>query len=290
MQVVSNPLSAKITELVEKSTRRLVVSAVTLAGGAFDTKQVILSDGSKVVVKLPKQNGQNLVVEGKSVDYLSSHTKLPQPKVFYVGDDAFIHEFILADGVLTFASEPQAAKMVAELHQNTSSDFGFDFDTVYQGMVQPNKKSKKWLPFFAENRLMFIAKKAMDAGFLPVETGKKIEKLASHLSKYIDEPPKPCLIHGDINSSTILCYKGEVKSFVDPAICYADNEFEFIHTGKQSSFSKKFFNIYHEIIPLRGGFFEVRLPIYNLFPILCDIKNGKTQDMDIVVQTLSRFV
>ncbi|MCQ2965949.1 MAG: fructosamine kinase family protein [Alphaproteobacteria bacterium] len=290
MQVVSNPLSAKITELVEKSTRRLVVSAVTLAGGAFDTKHVILSDGSQVVVKLPKQNGQNLAIEGKSVDYLSAHTSLPQPKVFYIGDDAFIHEFILADGVLTFSSEPQAAQMLAELHKNTSSDFGFDFDTVYQGNIQPNKKSKKWVPFFTENRLLFVAKQAMNAGYLPVEVGKKIEQLAGKLSKYIDEPAKPCLIHGDINSSTILCYKGAVKSFVDPAVCFADNEYEFIHTGKQSSFSKKFFNIYNDHMPLRVGFFEVRLPIYNLYPLLCDIRAGKTQEMDIVLQTLNRFL
>ena len=64
MQVEKNPLSAKITQIVESATHRLVVSAATLAGGRTDAKLVVLSDGSQVVVKLPKGNGDKLAIEG----------------------------------------------------------------------------------------------------------------------------------------------------------------------------------------------------------------------------------
>lgn len=289
MQVEKNTLSAKITEIVEKATRRLVVSAVTLAGGRTDAKHVVLSDGSQVVVKLPKGNGANLAIEGATIAYLKEHSELPMPKVFYSGEEVLVHEYIVADGTLTSASEPQAAEYLAKLHAISAPYYGFDFDTLYTGVLQPNTKTIKWLDFFAEHRLMFMARQALESGNLEFNTFLRIENLAQHLDKYLDEPEKPSLIHGDIWSSTILCHHGKVKAFVDPAICYADSEFEFAFSAAQSSLSKRFFNYYNEIRPFRSGFFELRQNIYNLYPILFDLKTGDLSVLPRLEKTLHRY-
>ena len=147
MQVENNPLSDQITRIVETSTGKLVVSAATLAGGFADAKHVVLSDGSQVVVKLSKDSSGDLAIEGATMDYLKHHTQLPMPELFYSGQDALVHEYIVADGTLSVESEPEAAEHLARLHAVTSDFFGFDYDTLRGGVRQPNPKTEKWVPF-----------------------------------------------------------------------------------------------------------------------------------------------
>ncbi|HBO59973.1 MAG TPA: fructosamine kinase [Alphaproteobacteria bacterium] len=288
MQVEKNPLSAKVTQIVERATRRLVVSAVTLAGGRTDAKLVVLSDGSQVVVKLPKGNGDKLAIEGSSIEYLKKHTSLPMPEVFYSDDSVLVHEYIVADGTLAADSEPETAELLAKLHEQTASQYGFDFDTLYRGAIQPNKKNGKWTDFFAQNRLLFMARQALDTGYLTSETMGRIEKLAGQLHRWLDEPERPSLIHGDIWSSSVLCRHGRVKAFVDPAICFADSEFEFAFCGVQG-LSKRFYAVYNEIRPFRASFFEVRQMIYNLYPLLSDIRLNSADAHRRIDAILKRF-
>mgnify|MGYP002520789824 CR=1 FL=1 len=288
MQVEKNPLSSKITQIVETATHRLVVSAATLAGGRTDAKLVVLSDGSQVVVKLPKGNGEKLAIEGASIEYLKKHSALPMPKVFYSDDSVLVHEYIVADGTMTADSEPEAAELLAKLHEQTAPQYGFEFDTLYGGVIQPNKKSGKWIDFFAQNRLVFMARQALDSGYLTAETMGRIEKLAGQLHRWLDEPNRPSLIHGDIWSSSVLCHHGRVKAFVDPAICFADSEFEFAFCGMQGV-GKRFYAVYNEIRPFRTGFFEVRQMLYNLYPLLLDIRLNSADAHRRVEAILKRF-
>lgn len=291
MQVQSNPLNTKVTQVIEKATKRLVVSALTLAGGlTFDTKLVVLSDGTQIVAKLPKQKDIHLSIEGATADYLINNSELPVPKVFLADDEILIHEYVIADGVLTVSSEPEAASILVKLHENTSPTYGFDFDTLYQGIMQPNKREKKWTKFFAEQRLLFMANIALKANMLPKEEMKRIEKLASVITKYIDEPKKPSLIHGDISASTVLCQFGKVKAFVDSACCYADNEFEFAMSPEQAGLTKRFYSSYNELHLLSGNFYEVCQPIYSLYPLLADLSKGNTDNLTNIKTILDRFV
>ena len=68
MQVENNPLSGQVTRIVERSTGKLIVSVATLAGGFADAKIVVLSDGTQVVVKLPKDASGDLAVEGATME------------------------------------------------------------------------------------------------------------------------------------------------------------------------------------------------------------------------------
>ena len=289
MQVENNPLSVQVTRIVESSTGKLVISAATLAGGFADAKHVVLSDGSQVVVKLFKDARSNLAIEGATMDYLKRNTQLPMPKVFYSGSDALVHEYVVADGTLSVDSEPEAAEHLAKLHDITADSYGFDFDTLIAGVRQPNPKTKKWVPFFIQHRLLYMAKQAADSGNLPAETMRRIEKFAEKMDAYLDEPEKPALLHGDITSSTVLCHHGKIKAFVDPAIYFGDPEFEFVFSGEQSSLSKVFFDRYNALKPFRAGFFEYRQSIYNLYPMLLNVKLFGSECLPRINAVLSRF-
>ena len=116
----------------------------------------------------------------------------------------------------------------------------------------------------------------------------RIEKLAGQLHRWLDEPSRPSLIHGDIWSSSVLCHHGRVKAFVDPAICFADSEFEFAFCGMQGV-GKRFYAVYNEIRPFRAGFFEVRQMLYNLYPLLLDVRLNSADAHRRVEAILKRF-
>ncbi|MBR1778713.1 MAG: fructosamine kinase family protein [Alphaproteobacteria bacterium] len=289
MQVENNPLSAQVTRIVESSTGKLVVSAATLAGGFADAKHVVLSDGSQVVVKLFKDSGSDLAIEGATMDYLKRHTQLPMPEVFYSGSDALVHEYIVADGTLSVDSEPEAAEHLARLHSISADFYGFEYDTLRGGVRQPNPKMEKWVPFFAQYRLLYMAKLALDSGNLPAEIMMRIEKFSEKIEAYLDEPEKPGLLHGDIGSSTVLCHHGKIKAFVDPGIYFGDSEFEFVFAGERSSLSKVFFDRYNALRPFRSGFFEYRQSIYNLYPMLLNVKLFGADCLPRIEAVLTRF-
>ena len=265
MQVENNPLSDQITRIVEQSTGKMVVSAATLAGGAADAKHVVLSDGSQVVVKLSKDSSGDLAIEGATMEYLKQHTQLPMPDLFYSGQDALVHEYIVADGTLSVDSEPEAAQHLAKLHSISSDTFGFDYDMLY------------------------MARQALDCGRLPTDFMTRIEKFAQKTEAYLDEPSKPALLHGDISSTSVLCHHGKIKAFVDPAIYFGDPEFEFVFASERSSLSKVFFDTYNELRPFRPGFFEYRQNIYNLYPMLLNVKLFGSACLPQINEVLSRF-
>ena len=289
MQVENNPLSAQVTRIVESSTGKLVVSVATLAGGFADAKHIVLSDGSQVVVKLFKNSNSDLAIEGTTMEYLKKNTQLPMPQVFYAGTDALVHEYIVADGTLSVESEPEAAEHLAKLHSISSDSYGFDYDTMRAGVRQPNTKTEKWVPFFTQNRLLYMAKLAAENGNLPAEMMTRIQKFSEKIETYLDEPEKPSLLHGDISSSTVLCHHGKIKAFVDPAIYFGDSEFEFVFSGQQSSLSKAFFDRYNELRPFRSGFFEYRQSIYNLYPMLLNVKLFGGECLPQIDVVLKRF-
>lgn len=289
MQVEKNPLSADLTRIIEKATKQIVLSAATLAGGRANAKLVVLSGGRQVVVKQPKGKDGTLAVEGAVIDYLKKKTKLPMPTVYYAGNDALIHDYIVADGVLTPEAEPEAATLLAELHAITADSFGFDFDTLFKERLQNNTKADRWVPFFIENRLLAAARAAIDAGKIDSVVFGKLEKLAQNLDRYLDEPEKPSLIHGDIWSSSVLCLNGHVQAFVDPAIYFADSEMEFAYSSEQSGLSGAFFRAYNEIRPFRAGYFEYRQSIYSLYPVLTALAAGDMSVLPRLEGILKRF-
>lgn len=289
MQVEKNTLSAALTRIVEHSTGQRVVSAATLSGGLVaNTKHVVLSDGSQVVVKI--SNTENLEVEGAEMAYLEKNTSLPVPKLFYSGLDVLVHEYVVADGIPDETSEKEAAELIAALHENTADSYGFEYDTAVTGLHQPNDRMRKWLPFFTENRLMHMAENAVAEGKLPADMMLRIERFAGRLDHYLDEPPRPSLVHGDLWATTILCREGKVRAFVDPALYFGDSEIEFTYSTKNTTFSKAFFDRYNEIRPFRPGYFEARQYIYNLYPLLVHVRLfAPDQYLERIDAVLKRF-
>jgi len=265
-----------------------VIGLSPLSGGCVgDVFRVDLASGVRVVVKAGS-GGSRLDLEGDMLRALE-RTGLPVPKVVFAADDLLVMDYVETSGGLTESAEAHAAELLARLHGNTAPAFGYDGDTLIGGLLQPNGREASWLAFFRDRRLLYMATEAHRAGRLPARIVGRIEKLAGRLGQWIEGSTPPALIHGDAWGGNILCRRGRVAAFVDPAVYYADPEIELAFGTLFGTFGPAFFRRYGELRPLRPGFFEARRDLYNLYPLLVHVRLFGGSYVGDVERTLTRF-
>ena len=194
------------------------------------------------------------------------------PAVLHDDAELLLLSFVETDGGLDKAAEADAGSILASLHAISGRAFGFERDTLIGPLPQSNPWTMSWLAFFRDQRLLAMAAVAHAAGRLPAATLARIEALAGRLERWIEEPPMPSLIHGDMWTGNVLCRRGRIAAFVDPAIYYADPEIELAFSTLFGTFGEAFFTAYGERRALRPGFFEVRRDLYNLYPLLVHVR------------------
>lgn len=247
---------------------RVVVSSRTLGGGCVaDVREVSLDDGSRCVVKIADSGG--LEVEAWMLRYLAGQTRLPVPAVLYSEDTMLVLEFVACEpGGIGPDAQRDAADHLAALHEISSPRFGLERDTVIGGLPQPNAWSESWREFLRERRLLFMGRRALDAGAISSDCFGRLERLGARLDDWIAEPIRGSLIHGDVWGGNVLIRRDRVAAFVDPAIYFADAEIELAFVTLFATFDEPFFRRYGEHRPLAPGFFELRRDLYNLYPLL----------------------
>ncbi|HHK74858.1 MAG TPA: fructosamine kinase, partial [Rhizobiales bacterium] len=201
--------------------------------------------------------------------------RLPVPDIIYADPQLLAMSWINSShSVITPAHERHMARLLSDLHSQPQPCFGFDRDTVIGILPQPNARSKHWIPFFRDQRLLFLARFAHQRGKLPAPLLVRLERLGEKLEKLLDEPAHPALIHGDIWSGNVLLGKNRINALIDPAAYYAHPEIELAFMTMFGSFGEAFFQEYSALTPFdfdTQGFFGLRRDIYLLYPLLVHV-------------------
>lgn len=237
-----------------------------LSGGCVGEVYGLEAGGERYALKVDRQRTGALAVEGKMLDYLNQRTALPTPRAIAYDADFLLMSWV--EGGSGGGADTHAADLLAELHDLSADAFGFDFDTVIAALRQPNPWTPRWLDFFAEHRVVEMAKQAFDAGNLPGELMRRAERLAGRLDQWLDEPERPGLVHGDVWGGNVMGSGGRITGFIDPALYFADPEVELAFITLFSTFGDAFFSRYAERRGLSPHFWEVKRDLYNLYPLL----------------------
>lgn len=273
---------------IARSAGAAVTRVSPLSGGCVgDVFKVALADGRTVVAKAGGPDSL-LATEGLMLRYLGERG-LPVPDVIAAGDDLLMMTFVETAGGLDDSAQRHAAELLAALHGHSADRFGFERATPIGGLPQPNAWEKSWLAFFRDRRLLAMAEEAQRVGQLPARAMHRIERLAARLCEWIEEPKQPSLIHGDAWGGNVLCRRGRVAAFIDPAIYYADPEIELAFGTLFSTFGRPFFERYRELRPIRPGFFEERRDLYNLYPLLVHVRLFGGSYLGSVEATLTKL-
>ena len=282
-------MSQNFKEIITNVTGSRPLQFRPMGGGCVaDVREVVLKNGQVIVAKIGEAGG-NLELEGFMLKYLRNPGGLPVPDVLYADDELLLMSMLKTAGGLSETAQKHAAELLATLHGVTARQFGFDRTTIIGGLYQPNEENKNWVSFFRDQRLIYMARQGLDAGRLPAKLMRRIETLAGKLENWLDNSATPSLIHGDMWGGNVLANNGKISGFVDPAIYYADAEIELAFSTMFNTFGDDFFNRYSDYREIRPGFFEERIDLYNLYPLLVHVRLFGGSYVSSVERTLSRF-
>jgi len=287
-------MQGDVSQRVEAITGERPDRLTPLSGGCIgEVYRVHMPSGYDLVVKIdtPGQTeGGGLELEGFMLRYLGEHTQLPVPTVISADPHMLVMGLLEIGGGVGTVVQRDAAHHVAALHNHTAiQGFGFECDTVIGGLHQPNPWTPKWSDFFRDQRLMYMGHEAGRVGRLPTALMSRLARFCEVIERWIEQPYRSSLIHGDMWTGNVLSAHDHITGFIDPAIYFADAEIELAFTTLFGTFGDAFFSRYHELRPIRPGFFEERCDIYNLYPLLVHVRLFGGSYVAAVDRTLNKF-
>lgn len=122
-----------------------------------------------------------------------------------------------------------------------------------------------WTKFFAERRLRPQFERAdpyFDSG-----TRKQIEKLLNDPGKYLTEPERPSLLHGDLWGGNFMIDEQSHPWLIDPAAYVGHAEADLAMTELFGGFDSSFYEAYNSVFRLDPDY-RYRRDIYNLYHLV----------------------
>ncbi|KAF8379415.1 hypothetical protein HHK36_028850 [Tetracentron sinense] len=206
-----------------KATQITRISPV--GGGCINLASRYHTDLGSFFVKTNRSIGPSMFegeALGLSAMYEAKSIRVPQP--FKVGPLPLGGSYIIMEFIEFGSSrggQSALGRKLAEMHKAGKSDkgFGFDVNNTIGSTPQINTWSSDWIEFFAEHRLGYQLKLALDqyGDSTIYEKGQRLMKNMGPLFENV--VIEPCLLHGDLWSGNISSDKNGEPVILDPA-CY----------------------------------------------------------------------
>ncbi|MCF6244841.1 MAG: fructosamine kinase family protein [Sulfurovum sp.] len=264
----SNRLKERLHSVLDKEI--LSIDFLT-KGQVGDVFKVVTSD--KICILKTSESSNTLQIESEMLSDINKYD-ISVPKVFDVSERHLLMEYIDTSDVSKYIEEVEAAKILSTLHSitNESRMYGYYYDTTIGPFRQKNEQTQyNWILFLTEMRILPMVKICYNKSYLSKQIVQKIENLCSGLYKRIDMSKiTPSLLHGDLWSGNIL-FQQKKAVLIDPAIYYGDKEMELAFILMFNTFGDDFFNVYTRKHTLSEDFHDVKVPIYQIYPLLVHI-------------------
>ena len=275
---------------VEAVAGRTLRQVTPLHGGMIgEVYRVQFADGAQAVAKVDRRPQPELAVEGMMLAYLGAHSDVPVPGLWHVAPDLLLMDYLPGASRFDAAAEAHLADILVDLHGVHAAACGFEQDTLIGLLPQPNPWTASWVEFFGEQRLRHLGRQAVAMGRMPAALMTRIDALAHRLGDIIEEPARPSLVHGDIWSANVLAQDGRITGVLDPAVYYGHREIELAYIFLFHSFGDAFRHRYLELWPLTPGYFQERIFVYQLYPLLSHVCHFGGHYVESTAATLARL-
>ena len=256
-------------------------------------EKIYLKNGKKFVVKIQNELNakqyKSIYYEGKSLEIMNKKFSSLFPRILHIEKEFFIMSWIKNNGESNLYTEKDFANKLSNMHAVKGEMFGYDFNTPIGGIEQNCDYEKSWTNFYKTKRLQMIYDLINRKNPMSSKINNGIEKIINNIEKYIPESNRPSLIHGDLWGGNILYNNGKLAGLIDPAIQYADIEFELSYLKFFNTVSDTFFDYYNNNVKIDKGFNE-RSGIYELYHALLNVHLWDRSYINIVNKILERYI
>jgi fructosamine-3-kinase len=161
-----------------------------------------------------------------------------------------------------------ASAALRRLHAATRGRrFGWERDTLFGALRQPNGWSRDWRNFFGERRLMPLVRDGLAAGRLPAADATRVKACWFAGSDALDAVDTGALIHGDIWRDNVLI-TSQGPLFLDPACFHADPDYERAFARTYAPFAHRLAAAWASgegrAARIRGGFYRLSFHLAHL--------------------------
>ncbi|MDJ0877870.1 MAG: fructosamine kinase family protein [Halieaceae bacterium] len=203
--------------------------------------------------------------EAECLTALAATGTVRTPSVINVSDRELLTERIEC-GQATSEGWRQLGAEMGALHAIPQPCFGFSTDNFCGATPQPNPQLDDGYAFFAEHRLGYQGRLALDAGLLDTEHLEGLARLGRRLPELVPEQG-PALLHGDLWNGNVLFDSAGRPVVIDPACYWGWPEADIAMCALFGGFPETFFQAWEESWGPEPGWRD-RLPLYQLYHML----------------------
>jgi fructosamine-3-kinase len=246
-------------------------SAVTVAGGSIHEALRYRTDDGSVFLKTgPASVASMFAAEAAGLNALVATQAIRVPGVLalgHMGERAFLCLEWLDLVAPTRDTAEKLGEQLAAVHRCQANEHGWAHDNFIGRTAQHNRRDRKWLSFFREQRLLpqldLARINRADAHML--DRGRVLAELLDAF--FATYEPSPSLLHGDLWGGNWGATRAGEPAIFDPAAYYGDRETDIAMTRLFGGFESAFYDAYDAAWPLDVGA-KQRTTLYNLYHIL----------------------
>lgn len=262
-------MQEELSEALGQDVKRLEL----LQQGQIGDIYMARVEDQRYVVKTSEEK-EKLAIEAHMLKDLYE-AKIRVPNVILSKGPFLVLEYIQTMDQDRTTQEIEAAKLLSRLHSKTNESrmYGYYYDTTIGPFFQKNEQTQyNWTLFLGQMRIIPMARHCYDKGKIQKEMVDRLEVLCRDLYKRIDmRTIYPSLLHGDVWSGNVLFERSGGACLIDPAIYYGDKEMELAFILLFDTFGETFFDAYSKVHPLSEDFYESKVLLYQIYPLLVHV-------------------
>ena len=239
-------------------------------GDINEAFRVVLEDGEEVFVKTRADAGDGeYAAEASGLRWLAEPGALRTPRVLEVASGYLALEWIDA-GRLDAAGAEELGRGLALTHAAGAPGFGgldANAPSGFGSLRLPNERTEDWPTFYAQRRLLPLARIASERGALSRPGVEAVERVCERVGELTGPPEPPARLHGDLWSGNVMADTGGRPWLIDPSSYGGHREVDLAMLRLFGAPSERVFDAYEEHAPLAEGWRE-RVDLYQLLPLL----------------------
>jgi fructosamine-3-kinase len=245
-----------------------------VGGGDINDAWHVRLNGVEAFVKTRPDAGEGeYALEAAGLKWLAEPGALRVPQVIDVAEDYLALAWV-RPGRLTAEGAEELGRGLARIHAAGSPNFGDPGFGERLGVQErigslrlPNEPCADWTSFYAERRLLPLARIAAERGALSGSGVAALERVCERLEQLAGHSEPPARLHGDLWSGNVYADSEGRPWLIDPSVYGGHREVDLAMLRLFGAPSERVFAAYEELTPLGDGWRE-RVGLWQLLPLL----------------------